>query len=76
MGLLFPSLLLGGAAWPPSLGGVASGPLFFCVVLPSFSTFFGRVSFKKKNQKIEKNEVKNKKRNKEKQRGKQKEEIF
>ena len=27
MGLLFPSLLLGGAAWLPSLGGVASGPL-------------------------------------------------
>ena len=39
MGLLFPSLLLGGAAWPPSLGGVASGPLSFCVVLPSFSPF-------------------------------------
>ena len=39
VGLLFPSLLLGGAAWPPSLGGVASGPLFFCVVLPSFSSF-------------------------------------
>ena len=44
-------LLLGGVAWPPSLGGVALFPLFFCVVLPSFTTFFGRVSFKKKNQK-------------------------
>ena len=39
MGLLFPSLLLGGAAWLPSLGGVASGPLSFCMVLPSFSPF-------------------------------------
>ena len=40
VGPLFPSLLLGGAAWPPSLGGVASGPLSFCVVLPSFSPFW------------------------------------
>ena len=40
VGLLFPSLMLGGAAWPPSLGGVASGPLSFCVVLPSFSPFW------------------------------------
>ena len=63
----FPSpLLLGGVAWPPSLGGVA---LFsFCVVLPPFPTFFGRVSLKKKNQKIEKTKLKTKietKRNKE-----------
>ena len=35
--------------------------LSFCVVLPSFPTFFGRVSFKKKNSKNRKNEVKNKK---------------
>ena len=40
VGLLFPSLLLGGAAWPPSLAGVASGPLSFFVVLPSFSPFW------------------------------------
>ena len=40
VGLLFSSLLLGGAAWPlPSLGGVAF-PSPICVVLPS-SPFFG-----------------------------------
>ena len=60
VGLLFPSLLLGGAAWPPSLGGVALFPLSFCVVLPSFSPFRWDC-FQKKNQKNRKNEVKNKK---------------
>ena len=38
VGLLFPCLLLGGAAWPPPLGAVAFF-LFFSVVLPSFPSF-------------------------------------
>ena len=77
-----PSPPLGGAAFPLLFSWVVllgllrwvvlRYSLSFCVVLPSFTTFFGRVSFKKKNQKIEKNEVKNKNRNKEKQRGKTK----
>ena len=57
----FPSPLL----WVVLLGllrwVVLRYSLSFCVVLPSFPTFFGRVSFKKKNQKNRKNEVKNKK---------------
>ena len=40
MGLLFPSLLLGGVTWSPSLSGVALFPLSFCVVSPSFSPFW------------------------------------
>ena len=38
MGLFFPCVLLGGAAWPPSLGAVAFF-LFFSVVLPPFHSF-------------------------------------
>ena len=38
MGLLFPCLQLGGAAWPTSLGAVAFF-LFLTVVLPSFPCF-------------------------------------
>ena len=67
-----PSPPLGGAAFPLLFSWVVllgllrwvvlRYSLSFCVVLPSFPTFCGEVSFKKKNQKIEKkNEVKNKK---------------
>ena len=61
VGLLSLSSSLGWCCLASFVGWCCVIPSFFCVVLPSFTTFFGRVSFKKKNQKNRKNEVKNQK---------------
>ena len=61
VGLLSLSSSLGWCCLASFVGWCCVIPSLFCVVLPSFPSFLGWGSFKKKNQKIGKNQVKNKK---------------
>ena len=68
-------LLLGGVAWPPSLGGVALFPLFLRGVAFLLHLLWAGLFQKEKSKNRKKTKLKTKNRNKEKQRGKQKEET-